>query len=170
MDRYLDALRNGKDFSQCFAADVVWTTVETGEQIQGRDAVREYIVAMHARSFDAHPELVTLLTGDGAAMVEVVFIGRHVDTWEGVPATGRDVRLPYAMAYDVAGGFITALRAYFPFAALRAQLTQAEGLGSAPAPVLGTGQGEWPAPRKPFAQSSEPLSPQAMPASTGPTG
>ncbi|MGY1794896.1 nuclear transport factor 2 family protein [Geodermatophilus sp. SYSU D00525] len=135
MDRYLDALRNGRDFAQSFAPDVVWTTMETGVQIRGREAVREHIVAMHTRSFDAHPELVSLLTGEGAAMLEAVFIGRQVDTWEGVPASGRDVRFPYAMAYDIAGGFITALRAYFPMAALRAQLVRAEAPGSAPAPV-----------------------------------
>jgi len=135
MDRYLDALGNGKDFAQSFAPDVVWTTMETGVQIRGREAVRDHIVALHTRSFDAQPELVGPLTGDGAAMLEAVFIGRQVDTWEGVPATGRDVRIPYAMAYDVTGGFITALRAYFPMAALRAQLVQAEVPGSAPAPV-----------------------------------
>jgi hypothetical protein len=88
---------------------------------------------MHSSSFDAHPEWVGLGTGDGAAMLEAVVIGRQVDTWEGVPATGRDVRLPYAMAYDIAGGFITALRSYFPMAALRAQLTRTEVSGSAPA-------------------------------------
>jgi steroid delta-isomerase-like uncharacterized protein len=126
MDRYLDALRTGKDFAQLFASDVLWTTMETGEQIRGRDAVRDYIVDMHARSFDAHPELVRLVTGDGAAMLEAVFIGRHVDTWEGVPATGRDVRVSYVMAYDIGGGFITALRGYIPMTAMRAQLTQAE--------------------------------------------
>lgn len=126
MDRYLDALRTGEDFGRSFAPDVVWTTMETGEQVRGRDAVREHIVEMHTRSFDAHPELVRLVTGDGAAMLEAVFTGRHVDTWQGVPATGRDVRFSYAMAYDIAGGFITEVRGYIPVAALREQLTQAE--------------------------------------------
>jgi len=126
MDQYLDALRSGKDFAQSFAPDVLWTTMETGEQIRGRDAVRDYIVEMHTRSFDAHPELVRLVTGDGAAMLEAEFIGRQVDTWEGVPATGREVRVSYVMAYDIAGGLITALRRYIPMAAMRAQLTQAE--------------------------------------------
>ena len=125
MDQYLDALLTGKDFAQSFAPEVLWTTMETGEQIRGRDAVRDYIVAMHTRSFDAHPELVRLVTGEGAAMLEAVFIGRQVDTWEGVPASGRDVRASYVMAYDIAGGFITALRSYFPMAAMRGQLIQA---------------------------------------------
>jgi steroid delta-isomerase-like uncharacterized protein len=126
MDRYLEALRHRADFAESFAPDVVWTTMETGAQIHGRDAVRDHIVAMHTGSFDAHPELVSLATGDGVAMLEAVFVGRHVDTWEGVPATGRDVRVPYVMAYDVAGGLITELRAYLSTAALRAQLTRPE--------------------------------------------
>jgi steroid delta-isomerase-like uncharacterized protein len=131
MDRYLNALLNGEDFGQYFAPDVVWTTMETGAQVRGREAVRDYIAAMHTRSFDAHPELVSLVTGDGTAMLEAVFIGRQVDTWEGVPATGRDVQMPYAMAYDIADGFITALHAYFPMAATRALLTRAEVSDSA---------------------------------------
>jgi ketosteroid isomerase-like protein len=126
MDRYLDALRSGGDFAESFAPDVVWTTMESGERIRGRDAVRDHIIGMHSRCFDAHPELVGLVTGDSTAMLEAVFIGRHVDTWEDVPATGREVRVPYTMAYTVEGGFISALRAYFPTAALRAQLTQAD--------------------------------------------
>jgi steroid delta-isomerase-like uncharacterized protein len=124
MDRYLDALRSGADFGRFFASDVVWTTMETGDQVRGRDAVRAHIREMHTRSFDGHPELVRLVTGDGAAMLEAVFTGRHVDTWEGVPATGRDVSFSYAMAYDIAGGLITALRGYIPVAALREQLTR----------------------------------------------
>src|SRR4051794_39189190 len=92
MDQYLDALLTGKDFAQSFAPDVLWTTMETGEQVRGRDAVRDHIVGLHTRSFHAHPELVRLVTGDGAAVVEAVFIGRQVGTWEGVPATGRDIR------------------------------------------------------------------------------
>jgi len=135
MNRYLDALGNGKDFGEFFAQDVVWTTMETGEQVHGREAVRDFIAAMHTRAFDAHPELVDLVTGDGSAMLEAVFIGRQVDTWDGVPATGREVRLPYAMAYDVSGGFITALRCYFPMSALRSQLTEVQPAGGAPASV-----------------------------------
>lgn len=126
MDQYVNALMKGEDFGQFFAPDVVWTTMETGAQIRGREAVRDFIIGMHTRSFDAHPELVSLVTGDGTAMLEAVFIGRQVDTWEGVPATGREVQMPYAMAYDIADGFITGLHSYFPMAATRELLTQAE--------------------------------------------
>jgi len=37
---YLDALLSGGDFASLFDEDVLWTTMETDEQIRGRDAVR----------------------------------------------------------------------------------------------------------------------------------
>ena len=125
MEQYVQALLDGSDFGRFFAPDVVWTTMETGEVVHGRDAVRDLIVGMHTQAFRAHPELVGMVTDGGKAMLEAVFIGTHVGEFAGVPATGVDVRLPYCMAYDVADGAITALRAYFPVAALTEQLSAA---------------------------------------------
>jgi hypothetical protein len=39
MDEYLQALLDGSDFGKFFAPDVVWTIMETGEEVPGRDAV-----------------------------------------------------------------------------------------------------------------------------------
>ena len=125
MDEYLEALLHDSDFGRFFAPDVVWTTMETGEEVRGRDAVRDLIRGLHTQAFQARPELVSLLTGDTTAMVEAVFVGTHVGDFAGLPATGMQVRWPYAMAYDVAGGSITALRASFPMTALRSQLAVA---------------------------------------------
>jgi predicted ester cyclase len=125
MEGYLQALMGGSDFGRFFTPDVVWTTMETGEQVHGRDAVRDLIRTMHSGAFRSKPELVGLLTDDGTAMLEALFIGTHVADFAGVPATGVDVRLPYCMAYDVVDGEITALRSYLPMAALTAQLSAA---------------------------------------------
>ena len=133
MDEYLQALLHGSDFGRFFAPDVVWTTMETGEEVRGRDAVRDLILALHTQAFHAKPELVNLLTGDTTAMVEAVFVGTHADDFAGLSATGLQVRLPYCVAYDVVGGSITALRAYFPITALRSQLAEAGRSVSAPA-------------------------------------
>src|SRR3954449_4443248 len=88
MDQYLRALLDGSDFARFFAPDVVWTTMETGEQVTGRDAVRDLIVGLHTQAFRAEPELVGMLTNGGTAMLEAVFIGTHVGEFAGVPATG----------------------------------------------------------------------------------
>ena len=59
MDQYLEALIHGSDFGRFFAPDVVWTTMETGEEVRGRDAVRDLILALHTQAFHARPDWST---------------------------------------------------------------------------------------------------------------
>lgn len=122
---YLDALLSGGDFASFFADDVVWTTMETGDQVRGREAVRDYILALHSQLFQASPELVNMTVADGVAGLEAVFAGTHIAEFAGVPAAGTAVRLPYSVFYDISGGRIGALRAYFPITALVQQLKDA---------------------------------------------
>jgi steroid delta-isomerase-like uncharacterized protein len=122
MDAYLEALLHGGDFGRYFSDDVLWVTTETGEEVRGRDAVRDFITAFHTQLFDASPELRNLVVGDGAAILEADFVGTHTGELAGVPPTGKKVRLPYAVAYDLRDGQITALRAYLPITLLVAQL------------------------------------------------
>ena len=75
---YLEALLQGGDFGAFFAEDVVWTTMETGEQVRGRQAVTDFIVALHSEMFDAAPELRSLAFADGVAALEAVFAARHI--------------------------------------------------------------------------------------------
>jgi steroid delta-isomerase-like uncharacterized protein len=123
--QYLDALLDEGDFAAFFADEVLWTTMETGDQIRGREAVRDFIIALHRQLFDASPEIVSTEFADGVAALEAVFVGTHTAEFAGVPATGATVRLPYSMFYDISGGKIVALRAYFPITALHHQLREA---------------------------------------------
>ena len=125
MDDYLAEVGRRGNFAQYFAPDVVWTTMETGEQVHGRDAVRDLIVLIHDQAFKADMQLSRLLTDDEGAMIEAVLVGRHVGDFAGVSATGTEVRISYTMGYDTSAGAITALRAYFPIAAVRDQLHKA---------------------------------------------
>ena len=122
--QYLDTLLSGGDFAAFFADDVVWTTMETGDQIRGREEVKSFIIALHSQAFDASPELVSTEFADGVAGLEAVFVGTHTAEFAGVPATGAAVRLPYSIFYDVSDGRIVALRAYFPLTALLHQLRE----------------------------------------------
>jgi ketosteroid isomerase-like protein len=133
MNGYLEALLDGSDFERFFAPDVVWTTMETGEEVRGRGAVRNLILALHTQAFHAQPKLVNMVTGDTTAMLEAVFIGTHSGDFAGLSATGLHVRMPYSIAYDVRDGSIVAIRAYFPMTALRSQLARAGGSVSTPA-------------------------------------
>jgi steroid delta-isomerase-like uncharacterized protein len=124
---YLDALLSGGDFAAFFSDDIVWTTMETGDEIHGRDAVRDFIVALHSQLFDASPEVKGITVSDGTAGLEAVFVGTQVAEFGGVAPTGTKVRLPYSVFYDFVDGKITALRAYFPVMALIAQLRDGAG-------------------------------------------
>ena len=125
MEAYLGALKDRSDMARFFAPDVRWTTMETGDEVVGRNEVRDFIGAFHTQLFDAHPRVVNLLVGEDSAMLEARFVGTHTGEFAGVPPTGATVDVPYAVAYDIAGGFITRLRAYMPILAMRAQLAEA---------------------------------------------
>lgn len=125
MNSYLSALVERGDFGQFFSEDVVWTTMENGQEIRGRQAVRDFIIALHAELFDARPELRSVAIADGTAGLEAIFIGTHIAEFAGVPATGAEVRVPYSVFYDVSDRGITALRAYMPLRQMIADLEAA---------------------------------------------
>jgi predicted ester cyclase len=134
MNEYVEALLNGGDFARFFADDVSWLTVETGDRIQGRDAVRDYIVAFHTQLFDAHPEVKTVAVGDGVAGLELDFVGTHTGEFAGIPPTGASLRVPYTMFYDVGEDGIEALRGYLPIGEMVAQLQVARAGAEVTAP------------------------------------
>lgn len=123
MDGYAEALLSGGDFGRYLTEDVVWTTMETGDEVRGREAVSDLIVALHTTTFRANPRLRNLVVSDGIAVFEGVFVGTHTGEFAGLPATGRSVELPYTVVYDVTEDGIAALRAYLSVAALRERLT-----------------------------------------------
>jgi predicted ester cyclase len=122
---YLDTLLGRGDFTRFFAEDVTWTTMETGDQIRGRTAVADFIIALHSQYFDARPEVKSTVASDGVALIEADFVGTHTGEFAGIDPTGLAVRVAYCVVYDIPGDKITALRAYFPITLLIQQLSQA---------------------------------------------
>jgi predicted ester cyclase len=123
IDAYLTALVAREDIAPFFSDDIVLELVDVGQEIQGRDAVAGAIVELHEQTFDARPELANLLVGEGTAAVEAVFVGTHTGEFVGIPATGWEVAVPYAVFYDLADGEITALRIHGFASGLVAALT-----------------------------------------------
>ena len=78
---------------------------------------------MHEIAFDARPEVKRLFVDDGQAALEADFAGLHVGEFGGIQPTGREVRVPYSVIYDLRGDKISALRIYFPMSLLIEQLT-----------------------------------------------
>jgi predicted ester cyclase len=137
MQGYLAALAERSDFGSFFAPDVRWISMESGDQIVGREAVRDFIVGFHTMAFDARPEIVTVLADGSAALLEARFVGRHIGDFVGVPATGAEVDVPYCVGYTIVGGLITELRGYMPVLAIRAQLLEAAAAGRTATSVPG---------------------------------
>ena len=123
MQDYLDALIKRDDFPAYFTDDVVATFEGTDQRADGRDAAAQLIRYVHEGAFDARPELKNLLVDDGKAAIEADFAGTHTGEFAGIPPTGRVVRVPYSVVYDIRGDQISALRIYFPMSLLMEQLT-----------------------------------------------
>lgn len=122
MTAYLDALFGNGDYGAYLAPAATCTMMDTGEVTRGREAVVGLIDFFHAHAFAATPELMMLVAGEETAMIEAVFAGTHSGEFAGIAPTGRAVRLPYAVAYDLADGSITALRIYLSLDALVRQI------------------------------------------------
>jgi ketosteroid isomerase-like protein len=101
MDRYFKRMGAGEDFSDCYTADVTWTTFDDGSEVRGAGPVRAYLVALRENMVDARTR--RLIFADSAAYLE----GDCADS-----RTGNINRLAYCVAYDVTGEKISAMRCY----------------------------------------------------------
>jgi len=122
MQEYIDALVKRAGYPVYFTDDVVATFEGTDQRAVGREAAGQLIRYVHEGAFDARPELKNLLVDDGKAAIEADFVGTHTGEFAGIPPTGRVVRVPYSVVYDIRGDQISALRIYFPMSLLLEQL------------------------------------------------
>jgi predicted ester cyclase len=123
MQDYMDALAKRADFTSYFADNVVVTFEGTDQRAEGRQAAGELIRYVHETAFDARPELKNMLVDTGKAAIEADFAGTHTGEFAGIQPTGRLVRVPYSVVYDLRDDQISALRIYFPMGLLIEQLT-----------------------------------------------
>ena len=119
---YVDELLSFGDFARCFTDDVTVTFMGTDRVLTGREAARTTITFMHQQAFRTSISAGMILYGDATAMLEARFQGTHVGDFEGVLPTGREVDVPYAVAYDLSGARISALRLYFPLDLIMRQI------------------------------------------------
>jgi predicted ester cyclase len=122
MEAYIEDLVGGGLYKRHFADDVVVALVGTDQGAEGSDAAEAWINYLHRQAFEARPELKNMIIGDDRAAVEVDFVGKHVGEFGGSAATGREVRVPYSVVYDLEGEKIKALRIYMPMDVLLEQI------------------------------------------------
>ena len=107
--------------------DVVFTVMATGQEHHGRAGVMGMLTYFYHIAFDATATTRVTLFGEYNAMVEGDFVGKHIGDFAGIPATGKDVRVPLCVVYDLENDQIAAGRVYFEMPALLQQLGIAFG-------------------------------------------
>jgi|SRR5215212_143890 predicted ester cyclase len=129
MDAYGEDLLGRGSYKRHFADDVRVTIVGTDQEARGPDAAERMIDHLHREAFDAYPEITNAIFAESKALFEALFVGKHVGEFAGIEATGREVRVPYCVVYDLEEEKLKALRLYFPMDVLMRQLGVAPALG-----------------------------------------
>jgi predicted ester cyclase len=116
---YFDS--NHSDVS-AMAEDVVFTIMATGAEHHGREDVMKMLKYFYHVAFDATATTRLTLFGENNAMFEGEFVGKHVGEFAGVQPSGRNVRVPLCVVYDLEDNQIRRGRVYFEIPALLQQI------------------------------------------------
>ncbi len=110
MNRYFESGHSGLD---TMADDVVFMVMGTGQVYYGKDGVAEMLDYFYHVAFHATPEPRSMVYGEDNAVGEWDFVGKHIGEFAGVPPTGKSVRVPLCVAYDLENDKIKRGRVYF---------------------------------------------------------
>lgn len=119
MQRYFNSAHS--DVST-LVEDVVFTVMATGQEHRGHEGVLGMLNYFYHVAFNATANERVMLFGEHNALWEGEFVGKHIGEFAGIPATGKDVRVPLSVVYDLENGKITRGRVYFEMPALFQQL------------------------------------------------
>ena len=104
------------------ADDVIFTVMATGDEHKTPEGVAQMLHYFYQIAFAADATPTNLIIDDGHAVWAGTFHGKHIGEFAGIPATGKDVRVPLCVVYDIQEEQITRGRIYFEMPALFAQL------------------------------------------------
>ena len=111
------------------ADDVVFTVMGTGQEHRGPEAVLQMLGYFYQVAFEATAETKNVVIADQQAVGEWDFIGKHIGEFAGIPATGKEVRVPLCVVYDLENDLIVRGRVYFEMPVLLQQLGVQMGPG-----------------------------------------
>jgi predicted ester cyclase len=121
MTRYIESEHS--DVSM-LADDVVFRHMASGDEHHGPQAVLDMLHYMYRTAFDAHAETRNVICGESNAVYEAEFVGRHVGEFAGIAPTGKEVRVPLCVVYDLEHDKIVRARVYLEMPVLFAQIGQ----------------------------------------------
>ena len=104
------------------ADDVVFTMMATGDETKTPAGVLAMLHYFYHVAFDATADITNTAFDDGKALVEGDVVGKHIGEFAGIPATGKDIRVPICVVYDLEHDQIKRARIYFEIPVLLQQL------------------------------------------------
>ncbi len=119
VERYIQS--NHTDLSM-LASDVVFTNMATGDEHRGVEGVKQMLNFVYHVAFDAKAETRNLVVADGKAVFEADFVGKHIGEFAGVKPTGKQVRVPLCVTYDLENDKIKRGRVYWEVPAFLKQV------------------------------------------------
>ena len=119
VERYLNSAHT--DLSM-MADDVVFTTMATGDEHRGVEGVKRMLRHVYHEAFEAKAETRNRIYAENNAVLEGDFVGKHIGTFAGIEATGRQVRVPLCVVYDLQDGRIVRGRVYLEVPVMMQQL------------------------------------------------
>lgn len=108
---------------QYVAEDAVYISMNTGERTVGREAVGQMLHYIYHVAFDAKAEIRNTIVTENKAVLEMDFIGKHIAEFAGIQPTGKQVKVPITIAYDLENGLIKEARVYILMDIMMKQLT-----------------------------------------------
>jgi steroid delta-isomerase-like uncharacterized protein len=107
-------------------SDIEIRVVPLGTTLQGKDGLRQYLQDWAAAFPDSRVEVVNVVAGENAVVVEFVGRGTHGGPLQSpageIPATGRRVEIPFCDVHELRDGKIARQRTYFDTATMLRQL------------------------------------------------
>jgi steroid delta-isomerase-like uncharacterized protein len=104
------------------ADDVMFRHMATGDEYRGVEGVQQMLNYVYHVAFDARAEGTNMIFADQKATLEADFVGKHIGEFAGIPATGKDVRVPLCVVYDLENDKIKRGRVYMELPVLFKQL------------------------------------------------
>jgi steroid delta-isomerase-like uncharacterized protein len=105
------------------AEDARFTTMFDGKTWTGPAEIAAMLQDLYQIAFQAKADPRNLIFDEDHAVLEAEFTGQHTGDFDGISATGRQVRVPFCVVYDLEKGKIHRARIYFEMPLMRQQLS-----------------------------------------------
>jgi len=103
--------------------DTVFINMNNSELTIGREAVSKMLHYIYHIAFDAHAEITNTIVTSSKAVLEANFVGKHIGEFAGITATGKSVKVPLCVTYDLEeSGLIKVARIYMLESVMMQQL------------------------------------------------